>query len=417
VNLLRLSLKSFWSRRLVGVLIILSLGLSLFVYLAIERSKDSAEASFRRGISGTDLIVGARTGPTQLLLYTVFGLGQPTNNMSTQSYKHFSQHPEVSWAVPISLGDSHSGYRVIGTKSDLFEHFRYGRGQPIEFAQGHGFEGLLDVVIGSEVAARLDYRLGDTIILQHGLGGQSFYEHDDHHFRIVGILAGTSTVLDESLFIDLLGMELIHLGWDDGAPPVESQLSYNEEDLTVSEITAMFVGLKNRFQILDMQREINRYEGEPLTAIMPGAVFQQLWQVVSFVERILNILLFIVLALCFVTLFNLLWVALDLRKREIAIYRALGASPQFIFLLFLVEGGLISLGGIVVGLAVFYGLSPVWQPVAEEQFGVIIELGVLSQNELLTLLSFFLVGVFASLIPGIRAYRASLIGNILERSY
>ncbi len=103
------------------------------------RAHRGAQASFASTISGTDLIVGARSGSVNLLLYSVFRIGNATNNIRWDSFEHFATNPQVKWAIPISLGDSHRGYRVMGTNDSYFEHYQYGRQQNLELASGRAF--------------------------------------------------------------------------------------------------------------------------------------------------------------------------------------------------------------------------------------------------------------------------------------
>jgi putative ABC transport system permease protein len=400
-----LSFRSLKNRLLLVILISSSLGLSLFSYLSFERIKGSAEESFRRGISGTDLIVGPRTGPLQLLLYSAFNIGSPSNSLRIESYEEMRNHPAILSAIPISIGDSHQGYRVIGTQAHFFTDFIFSRDRRLEFREGRAFQDALEVVLGAELALRLQYKIGDSIVLQHGVGGDSFFEHSDYQFEVVGILERTNTLLDESLLASLEGIEQIHHGWEDGAPPLESPGVLEPSLLKPKFVSAVFVRLKDRLSILQVQREINSKSGEPLTAIMPGVVFQELWTIVSFVDRLFQVILGVVLFLCFVSSFVLLWLSLELRRREMAIYRSLGAPPGFIFKLMFWEGLTISLLGLVIALILFYGLWPLWSYLAEKSFGISLSFGPLTGSEWSTLLLFISFSLAGALIPAIKAYR------------
>ena len=125
--LITLALKSLRNRKFTALLTIISIALSVALLLGVERVRNDAKLTFTNTISGTDLIVGARSGSVQLLLYSVFRIGNPTNNISWESYQDISSNPLTKWSVPISLGDSHRGFRVMGTVKDYFTHFRYAR--------------------------------------------------------------------------------------------------------------------------------------------------------------------------------------------------------------------------------------------------------------------------------------------------
>jgi putative ABC transport system permease protein len=156
-----LAIKSIRNRKFTTILTVLSIALSVTLLLGVERVRKEAKTSFTNTISGTDLIVGARTGPVQLLLYSVFRIGNATNNISYQRYQQIARKPNVKWTIPISLGDSHQGYRVMGTNADYFEHFRFAGGRQLEISKGQIFEGVFDAVLGADVAQKLDYRLDD----------------------------------------------------------------------------------------------------------------------------------------------------------------------------------------------------------------------------------------------------------------
>ncbi|MGB5642293.1 MAG: ABC transporter permease, partial [Gammaproteobacteria bacterium] len=137
--ILGLAIKSFRNRKFTTGLTVLSIALSVMLLLGIEKIRQGAETSFTSTISGTDLIVGARSSPAQLLLYSVFHIGNPINNISRESYEEITAHSQVKWAIPLSLGDSHKGYRVVGTTTQFFEHFRFGKRQRLQLEQGEWF--------------------------------------------------------------------------------------------------------------------------------------------------------------------------------------------------------------------------------------------------------------------------------------
>ncbi|CAN0563203.1 unnamed protein product, partial [Laminaria digitata] len=210
---LKLAYKSLISRRVTVLLTLLAISLSVMLLLGVERIRTEARASFSNTISGTDLIVGARSGSLPLLLYSVFRIGNATNNISWASYQEIAADPNVAWTIPISLGDSHRGFRVLGTNSDYFKHFRYARSRQLGFTEGRQFEDLFDTVIGAEVADALGYRVDDRIIVDHGIGRIGFASHRDKPFRVSGILARTGTPVDRTGHVSLEGIEAIHIDW------------------------------------------------------------------------------------------------------------------------------------------------------------------------------------------------------------
>ena len=230
--ILRLAFGSLMARALTVAMTVLAIALSVALFLGVEKVRTGAKASFADTISGTDLIVGARSGSVQLLLYSVFRIGNATNNLSWTSYQEIQNRSEVDWIVPISLGDSHRQFRVMGTTSEFFERYKYRQGRALRAEQGVLMDDLFDAVVGADVAETLGYSVGDPIIVAHGLA--SFTEHKDQPFRISGILAKTGTPVDRTVIISLEAIEAIHVDWKNGGKtgettPVEACLLYTSD--------------------------------------------------------------------------------------------------------------------------------------------------------------------------------------------
>jgi putative ABC transport system permease protein len=417
LTLLQLAAKSAWNRRLTLVMTALSIALSITLLLGVERLRQDARSGFEQSISGTDLIVGARTSPVQLMLYAVFRLGGATNNIGWKSFTALREQPSVAWAVPLSLGDSHRGYPVLATDASYFEHFQYGDHRALRLMAGEKIAGVFDVVIGAEVAEALHYQLGDRVVLTHGMS-QAGPAHDDKPFTVTGILARTGTPVDRTLHITLAGMEAIHLEWVAGAPmpglniPAEHVRKF---DLQPKQITAVLVGLKNRAAVFRLQRFISEFREEPLLAVLPGVALSDLWQVVGVVEQSLLAVSAMVVAVGLSGLMATLLAGLNERRRELAILRAVGARPVHIFCLLLLEGIGISLLGMFAGVLLLFLLTAVVSPIAEARWGLHLSIHFISLPELRWLGLVFSVSVVASLVPGWRAYRLSLADGLIPR--
>jgi putative ABC transport system permease protein len=289
-----------------AALTVLSIALSVTLLVGVERLRTEARTSFANTISGTDLIVGARSGAVQLLLYSVFRIGNATNNISWKSYRDIAAHPKVAWTIPLSLGDSHRGFRVLGTTLDYFRHYRYARDRGLDLAEGGPFADLYDAVLGAEVAETLGYSLGDEIIIAHGVGDVSFARHEDKPFRVAGILERTGTPVDRTVHVSLQAIEAIHIDWRSGAPIPGMSISAEQArkmDLTPKVITAALIGLKSRIATFQVQRFVNDYPEEPLSAILPGVALSELWGLVGVAE---NALLLVSVFVVVVGLFGML---------------------------------------------------------------------------------------------------------------
>ena len=418
MTLFGIAWRSAWNRRFTLALTVLSIALSTFLLLGVERIRTELRANFSSSVSGTDLIVGARGGSTQLLLYSVFRIGAATNNMQWKSVQALAAHPGVAWVVPLSLGDSHRGFPVLATTPDYFEHFRYGHRQPLVLREGRPFSELFDAVIGAEVADRLGYRLGQKITLAHGSGGLGLAEHADKPFTIVGVLARTGTPVDRTVHIGLAAMEAIHLEWIGGAPmpglviPAEQVRKF---DLTPKNVTAALVGLQNRSAVFAVQRWVSRYPDEPLMAILPGVALDELWSVVGVGENALLLMSGLVALVSLAGLVSVVLASLNERRRELAVLRAVGASLRHVLVLLALEGTLVTLLGVAIGVVFAVLGIALLAPWLQSQFGLALHLSEPTLNEWLLLASLVAAGWLASLLPGIRAYRLSLADGLSPR--
>ncbi len=413
-----LAARSAWNRRFVLSLVVLSIALSTLLLLGIERIRQDLRANFSQAVSGTDLIVGARTGPVQLLLYAVFRIGNATNNIRYSSAEALAGHRAVAWMVPISLGDSHRGFAVLGTTAAYFEHFRHGQKQPLVLAQGRRFEALYEVVLGAEVARRLGYPLGQRIVLSHGDGAMAANDHADKPFSVVGILAPTGTPVDRTVHVSLQAMEALHLDWAAGAPLLGQSVSAEAaaaQDLTPRSITAALIGLKSRAAVFSVQREVANFRAEPLLAILPGVALDELWDVVGLGERGLQAMSALVAVVSLAALVAVILAGLNERRRELAILRAVGAGPRQMLALLAAEGLLVTASGVLLGALACWGAVALLGPWVQAQFGIGLRLLPPGVAEWQLMAAVLAGGLLASLVPGWRAYRLSLADGLSPR--
>ncbi len=459
--LLQIAWRSAWHRRFGLGLVLASVALSSFLLLAVERLRHDLRDSFSQAVSGTDLIVGPRSGSVQLLLYSVFRIGQASHNMRWDSVQALQRDPAVAWVLPISLGDSHRGFPVLATTPAYFEHFRHGRREPLRLAMGRPFgdgpQSLAEVVLGAEVAARLGYRLGDRLVLAHGAGEIESDAHDEHPFQVVGVLARTGTPVDRSLHIRLEAMEALHQGSGPGGlgipglagmagmaglpglgrpaatpgaasgaapgpasgttsgttsgPGSEAALP-DLEALTPRSVTAALVGLKSRSAVFSAQRRIADYRGEPLLAILPGVALDELWVAVDFGERALLATGALVALVSLAGLVAVIVTGLEQRRHELAVLRSVGARPRQIATLLLLEGSGLTAVGALLGAAAALAATHLAGPWVQSQWGLTLSTAWPSPEEWTLLAAVVAAGSAASLLPGWRAYRVSLADGL-----
>ena len=397
--------KSLLNRRGTAMLTLASIAVSAALLSVVDRVRADAQTSFANTISGTDLIIGARSGDLNLLLYSVFRIGNPTNNISWRSYEQILSRPEVAWAIPISLGDAHRGYRVLGTDLGYFEHYRFADQRPLDFAEGVAFATPTDAVIGAEVAEQLGYGISQKIVISHGLTETSFVTHDENPFTVTGVLARTGTPVDRTVHISLSGMELIHS--DSGSNRVGMVMEGYEADA----ITAFLVGLKSKTSIFSLQRFINEFEDEPLSAVIPGVALQQLWGLIGVAEyALLGVSAMVVLAGVLGLLATLL-VSLNERRREMSVLRSVGARPGHIFALLLSEAAILAFFGALAGLLMVQIAVLATRQYALSEFGIQLSVG-LRVFDVLVLAGVLSIAVLVSMIPAWRAYRNSLADGL-----
>lgn len=405
---IRLACKSLLNRRGSVVVTVLALTVSIVVLSAVEHVRQQARHSFGNTVSGVDLIVGARTGSLNLLLYSVFRVGSPTNNISWAAYQHIASGKQVAWAVPIALGDSYQGYRVMGTTADYFTHFSYGGKRKLKFASGKAFAGVLDVVLGSEVARKLHHKLGDQVVLAHGIASTSFSLHDDKPFKVAGILAPTGTPVDQTVHVSLQGIEAIHIDWQQGVKIPGKAVTAEQladMDLQSTSITAFMLGLSSKMATFRVQREINHYSGEPLMAILPGVALSELWQMMATFEHTLRLISACVLVSALLGLSAMLLASIREREREIHLLRVIGAPPMFLFLLIELEALLISLVSIALGTLLLYLVLRTGGDYLASELGLHISANIWSESNLYIALMVILATMVAAAIPSLKAYR------------
>ncbi len=410
MNLLRIAFKSARFRRTNLLLTVFTIAISVTLLLGVDKIRKESKSSLLNTVSQTDLIVGARSSPTNLLLYSVFRIGNATNNVTWETYQDIASQEELAWTVPISLGDSHRGFRVMGTTTDYFDFYQYGNGRALVLEEGERFEAVYDTVLGADVANELGYDIGEEIVIAHGLVSADFAEHDDKPFTVVGILDKTGTPVDRTVHVSLAGIEAIHVDWQDGG---RSAVTLNAEqalqlDLTPTSITAFLVGLENRAETFRVQRRINEYSAEPMSAILPGATLAEFWRTISTIEQILFVISGFVLIVGLLGMLTTILSTLNERRREIAVLRSIGARAEHVISLVLLETLLVVTAGCVAGVGLLYGLLALARPVVTRRTGVNLAMTWLDSTQLSILAGVIVGATLVALIPGIIAYRRSI---------
>ena len=403
-NMLSLAWFSLKSRKSTALLTLFSLSLAVILLLGVERIRTQIKDSFTNTLSKTDLIVGGRTGQINLLLYTIFRIGHATNNINWKTITLLEEHPSVSWVIPISLGDSHQGFRVLGTDQRYFQYYKYGKSQPLTFSEGKEFQALHDVVIGAEVARKLSYQLGTPLIIAHGLIDAPFNRHNNLPFQVVGILAPTGTPVDKTIHVSLSALEAIHSGLNG-----QQEASHKTQPLLLpQQVTAALIGVNSKFQLFSLQRYLNTYPLEPLSAIIPAMALQELWQILSIAEQAFILISLFVIFTSLLGMFSVLLISQKERQREIAILRVIGARPYQLFFLLILESTLLTFISLIIGVIGLNVVSQVASPIITQHYGIFLPKTLITEAEIFLLLGIQGIGSLIGILHAVLSYKQSL---------
>ncbi|MFO1321493.1 MAG: ABC transporter permease [Burkholderiales bacterium] len=416
--ILPLALRSLANRKVTAGLTVLSIALAVLLLLGVERIRHEARESFASAVSGTDLIVGARTSPVHLLLAAVFHVGNVTHNLRWDTFLAVSRRAEIAWTVPLSLGDSHRGFRVVGTTPAYFEHYRFADARALTFQAGRALAGPGDCVLGAQVAAKTRYHLGDRVVLAHGAGDIAFTEHADHPLTVTGILEPTGTPVDRVIHVTLEALDAVHAAAGaaiDPDPLAAALKAASAQTAAERTLTAMLVGLRHRPAALAMQRTLNDFAGDPLTAILPAVALQEVWEITSVVEHVLLAVSALVVVVGLGGMLIALLTGLGERRREMAILRSVGARPAHVFALLLGEAVVLTLTGVALGGLMLHAGLALAQPWVAEHWGFVIRAGAPSVRELALAGLVACAGLLVGLVPAYRLYRTSLADGMTVR--
>lgn len=418
-----LAWRSAWSRRHALAMVALSVSVSVLILLGVQQLRHDARQSFTQALSGVDLIVGPRGSASELMLYSVFQVGRPSRNMAHEAYVALRALSQVRWAVPVQLGDTYRGFPVLGTTPELFEVFQT-QGARLQWAQGRPFAdpqadagAVVEAVLGAQVAARHGLSVGDRLVLTHGRSDGLAPDHADQPFTVVGVLQATGAPIDRNVIISLQGFEALHQGmgapglpWLGGAgaaPTVAERAA-----LVPRELTAVWVGLHARTEVFSARRGIERLPQDSLMAVLPGVALDELWQVVKLAENALLAIGVLVAVSGMLSVAAVLMVGLSARRKELAVLRALGATPLALLGLVWLEALGVCLLGMLGGL-VLHGLG-LWalQDLLRTELGIAVQWGWPTAEVAWSLAGLVLAAWLAASVPALRAYRLSLVDGL-----
>jgi putative ABC transport system permease protein len=281
-------------------------------------------------------------------------------------------------------------------------------------------DGVFDLALGSDVARLLKYKIGDAVIVTHGIEeGNGLLQHKDRPFTVTGILGKTNTPIDRSLYVTLEGIEAMHLDWGDGAPPMPGEetpaSNIKKADLHAKQISAFLLRTRSRIDTLQLQREVSSFQGEALQAVIPGVALSELWQTIGYAEDALLVVSVLVMVVGLLGMLVSLYTSLSERRREMSVLRAVGAGPIQIILLLVLESTLLASVGAVLGVAIVYAALLGARSLIENRFGLYLSIQAPTEAGYLYLASVIVLGTMIGFLPAMKAYRNSLVDGLSVR--
>lgn len=389
--MIRLAWRYLWSSPLTTALNLLLLTLGLAAVTFVLRASAQVEAGLRRDLAGIDLVVGAKGSPMQIMLAGVFHLDAPTGNIPLATLELLKRQPLVAQAVPLSLGDSFRGFRVVGTTPDYLDLYGAKLGQGTLWAQP------MQAVLGAEVARTSGLKPGDHFAGSHGLAGGD--AHADHQFEVVGVLADSGSVLDRLVLTDLASVWEVHGDHHDANDAHDA----HDGDDAAREITLALVRYRSPLGAAMLPRWVNAQEG--LQSAAPALETARLMRLVGAGTEVLRGFGIVLLIAAGLSVWVALLHAVRARQGDLAMLRMLGAPARRIAALIALEAlllaGLATVLGLAAGHCLVAGLEHL---LAERQSLRLGPLGVSEAEWLVPLLAGGLA-LLAAAWPAWRAYR------------
>ena len=391
MNLLGISLAYLRARPLANALNLFLLALGIATITLLMLATAQIESRMLRDARGIDLVAGAKGSPMQLVLSAVFHIDVPAGNIPLKDAMALARNPQVKKAIPLALGDSYKGYRIVGSNHDYAAH--YGA----RIGEGRLWTAPMEAVLGAEVAAKTKLAPGGKFTAVHGVGGDGD-EHDEAPYAVVGVLGPSGTVLDRLVLTSVESVWTVH--------------GLEKEAAEDKEITALLVQYASPIAAAMLPRWINA--SLVLQAASPAYESARLFRMLGVgidVMRAFGLVLVLVAGLSvFIALLN----ALEDRRYDLAVMRMLGASRARLMGLLLLEGATLALAGGIAGIALGHALTEILGTALQAAQQTAVTGGIWLVQELWLLGLALGVGLVAALVPAWRAYRADVAPVLAE---
>ena len=404
MNLATVSLAYLRARALNTTLNVLLLALGIATITLLLLATSQFEERMQRDARGIDLVVGAKGSPMQIILSSIYQLDVPTGNVSWKHAQELARHRAVKKMIPLALADNYRGFRIVGTNHDYAEH--YG----VRLAQGRLWQAPLEAVLGAEIAARTGLAMDATFIGAHGMGAgerEGDVMHETHSYRVVGVLAPTGTVVDRVVLTDVASVWAVHADQYDIKDVARiAELLPDDE----KELTALLIQYSSPLAAAILPRYIN--QNSEMQAASPAYETARLFSIIGVGIDVLRGFALVLILAAGLSVFIALYNALLERRYDLAVMRTLGASPARLMTLMLFEGALLAGIGAALGLALGHVLTELLGVAFKAAKQVAVTGWAWVPEELWLIGLALAVGIFAALLPALRAYRTDIAGTL-----
>jgi len=400
LNAFTLALKSLRHKPLSTTVNLLLIAVGIAMMSFVLSTSRQLEDSALRDAQGIDLVVGAKGSPLQLILSSVYHVDIPTGNIPLAAQAQLAQNRMVGKVIPLALGDSYDGFRIVGTDAGYIAHYNG------TLAQGRMFAAPLEAVFGAQAAARTGITLNGSFTGSHGMarGGD---QHGDAPFTAVGILKPTGTVLDRLILTPVESVWRVHeIAHGIDVNDAEEKAAMDEE----RELTALLVQYASPLAAVMLPRAVNSQS--ELQAAQPAFESAKLFRMLGVGIDVLRSIAAVMLLSAALSMFVALYNALEERKTDLAILRTLGAPPSKLLLLLLAEGLLLALSGALLGWLAGHAAVEVLGRMLSADQNLTMSGLVVSPDEAWLALIALGVGLAAALLPALRAYRTDIAATL-----
>lgn len=393
MNLFRIARKNITGKPLNTILSLVLLAFGVGIISLLFLVERQLKNQFDRNIKDIDIVLGAKGSPLQLILANVYHIDPPTGNISRTEAERIMRHPYIDSGIPLAYGDNYRMHRIVGTTHDYHQH--YG----VELAEGDLFEATYSATIGATVARNTGLKIGDTFFSAHGLTDDTDV-HPDHAFTVTGIFAPSGSVIDQLILTPMTSVWGVH-----------EEEAEERGEVPSEEITAVLLKKKSALAVIALPGLL---KDTNMQVALPSIEINRLQSNFGVGMQTLQAIAILIMIISFISVFISLYNSLKERKYELALMRTMGATRFTLFALILLEGMLLTLAGIVIGLAMARMGMLALGNLVKDRFRYDITDVALLNGELILIGITIFVSVLASLLPAITAVRIDISRTLAD---